>query len=372
MRRIAILGCTGSIGTQALDIVRKHPDRFEVVALTAGRNAELLAEQVDEFEPALAVLAEGEPSTGISAGWGAVLEAAAHPAADIVLNALVGSRGLEPTLVALDADKVVALANKESLVAGGDLVMSRARPGKLVPVDSEHAALAQCLAGRPMDEVRRLILTASGGPFRGRARAHLTDVTVEQALAHPTWRMGRKITVDSATLMNKGLEVLEAHHLFAIDIDRIDVVVHPSSVVHAIVEFTDGSSLMAASNPDMRLPIQAALSHPDRLPGAVEPISWGGVGALAFEPVDHSAFPAIDLARAAGRAGGSVPAVLNAANEEAVQAFLDGALSFLNITRTVADVVAAHTPFAIDSLAAVAEAEGWARAEAQRLIKAAA
>lgn len=372
MRRLAILGSTGSIGTQALDIARKHPDRFEVVALVAGRNAERLAQQVDEFRPAFAVLADGEAGGGFRVGWDGVLEAAAFPAADIVLNALVGSRGLGPTLAALDAGKTVALANKESLVAGGDLVMARARPGSLIPVDSEHAAVAQCLADRSMAEVRRLILTASGGPFRGRARADLIDVTVEQALAHPTWRMGRKITVDSATLMNKGLEVLEAHHLFAVEIDRIDVVVHPSSVVHAIVEFTDGSSLMAASNPDMHLPIQAALSHPERLPGAVEPVAWDTVGALAFEPVDHEAFPAIELARAAARAGGSAPAVLNAANEEAVQAFLDGGLAFLNITTTVADVVAAHTPFPIDSLAAVAEAETWARAEAQRRIKAAA
>lgn len=368
MKRLAILGSTGSIGTQALDIVRKYPDRFEVVALVAGRNAELLAEQVDAFAPPLAVLADGETGGAFATGWEAVLAAASYPTADIVLNALVGSRGLEPTLAALDAGKTVALANKESLVAGGDLVMRRARAGQIVPVDSEHAALAQCLAGRPSAEVRRVILTASGGPFRGRARASLTDVTVEQALAHPTWRMGRKITIDSATLMNKGLEVLEAHHLFGIDIDRVDVVVHPTSIVHAIAEFTDGSSLVAASNPDMHLPIQAALSHPERLPGAVEPVAWDGLGALTFEPVDHEAFPAIDLARAAARAGGSAPAVLNAANEEAVQAFLDGALSFLDITRIVADVVAAHTPFPIDALAAVAEAETWARAEAQRRI----
>src|ERR1041384_8125438 len=269
MKRIAILGSTGSIGTQALDVVRKHRDRFEVVALVAGRNAELLAEQVDEFAPALAVLAEAEPPKGsyFSTGWDAVLEAATHASADVVLNALVGSRGLTPTLAALDAGKTVALANKESLIAGGDLVMSKVRetPERLLPVDSEHSALFQCLAGNRMADVRRVIVTGSGGPFRGRAPSELAHVTIEEALAHPTWRMGPKITVDSATLMNKGLEAIEAGWLFDVDLDRVGVVVHPESIVPSVVGFVDGSLKAQLGWPDMKLPIQLAIGRGRRL-----------------------------------------------------------------------------------------------------------
>jgi 1-deoxy-D-xylulose-5-phosphate reductoisomerase len=366
VRRLAILGSTGSIGTQALDVVRKFRDRFEIVALVARANAEALAEQTDEFAPDLAVLVEGESDGPFRTGWDGVLEAARHADADLVLNALVGSRGLGPTLAALDAGKVVALANKESLVAGGDLVMGR---GTIIPVDSEHAAIAQCLEGRTTDEVRRIILTASGGPFRGRARASLADVTVEEALNHPTWRMGPKITIDSATLMNKGLEVIEAHHLFTMAPERIDVVVHPTSVVHGIVEFVDGSSVLAAAAPDMRLPIQAALTHPERVAGAVEPVAWDGL-TLDFAPVDHDAFGAIGLARAAVRAGGSAPAVLNAANEEAVGAFLAGGIGFLRITEVVEEVLAAHDVIPIDSLETVMAVETWARTRAQEIMTA--
>jgi len=371
MKRLAILGSTGSIGTQTLDVVRKHRERFEVIALVAGRNAELLAEQVDEFAPMLAVLADGEVPAGsyFSTGPDAILEAATHPSADVVVNAIVGSRGLRPTLAALDADKTVALANKESLIAGGDLVMSRAMDGKLVPVDSEHSAIFQCLAGNRLADVRRVIVTASGGPFRGRARSSMAEVTIEQALAHPTWRMGRKITIDSATLMNKGLEAIEAHHLFRVPIDQVEIVVHPRSIVHGIVEFIDGSCIVQASTPDMRLPIQVALAWPERLSEGAEPLDWTALGALEFEPVDHEAFPAIGLAYQAARTGGTTPAVLNAANEEAVYAFLDGRITFLAIVDVVGRVLGAHTAIADPSLEDVLDAEVWARARAQELMR---
>jgi 1-deoxy-D-xylulose-5-phosphate reductoisomerase len=374
MKRIVILGCTGSIGTQALDVVRKHRDRFEVMALVAGSNAELLAEQVDEFSPALAVLANAEPPAGsyFSTGWDAVLEAATYPSAHVVLNALVGSRGLGPTLAALDAGHSVALANKESLVAGGDLVMSKVAgaPERLLPVDSEHSALLQCLAGNRLDDIRRVIVTASGGPFRGRARADMTAVTVDEALKHPTWRMGRKITIDSATLMNKGLEAIEAHHLFGVSMDRVEVVVHPQSIVHGIVEYIDGSCIVQASNPDMRLPIQVALAWPDRLDEGAEPLDWAALGALQFEPLDTDAFPAVGVAFDAARRGSTFPAVMNAANEEAVYAFLDGRIAFTDIVAIVTDVLGAHDGVATLSLDAVLDAESWARREAQVRIEA--
>ncbi|MGZ4105141.1 MAG: 1-deoxy-D-xylulose-5-phosphate reductoisomerase [Actinomycetota bacterium] len=375
MKRLSILGSTGSIGTQALDVVRKNRSAFEVVALVAGRNAELLAEQVDEFAPALAVLAEGEPPAGsyFSTGAEGVLEAATYPDCDVVLNALVGSRGLLPTLAALDAGKTVALANKESLIAGGDLVMSRVRetPERLLPVDSEHSALFQCLAGNRLADVRRVIVTASGGPFRGKTLDDLAGVSVADALAHPTWRMGRKITVDSATLMNKGLEAIEAHHLFGIPMERVDLVVHPQSIVHGIVEFRDGSYIAQAAKPDMRLPIQIALAWPERLPDGADPLDWAALGSLDFEPVDHSTFRCPGLAAESARRGSTYPAVMNAANEEAVHAFLDERLAFLGIPAVVEDVLDAHdangSSLTLDS---VLDAERWARAEAQRRIEA--
>jgi 1-deoxy-D-xylulose-5-phosphate reductoisomerase len=374
VKRIAILGSTGSIGTQALDVIRKHRDQFEVVALVAGRNAELLAQQVDEFAPALPVLADAEPPTGsyFSTGGDAVLEAATYVGADVVLNALVGSRGLLPTLAALDAGKTVALANKESLIAGGDLVMSKVRdhPERLLPVDSEHSALFQCLAGNRLSDVRRVIVTASGGPFRGRTSDELREVRVEEALAHPTWRMGRKITVDSATLMNKGLEAIEAHHLFGIPMDRVDVVVHPQSIVHGIVEFRDGSCILQAANADMRLPIQIALAWPDRLPEGAEPLEWPSLGSLNFEPVDRTTFRSLGIAFAAAQKGGTYPAVMNAANEEAVAAFLDERLAFLAIPSVVEDVVSGHEYAGELTLEAVLDAERWARGEARARIEA--
>ncbi len=370
VKSISILGSTGSIGTQALDVVRKHPDRFRVVALAAGCNAELLAAQVDEFRPALAVLSEGSfdlpAGSRLVHGAAGLLEAATLEQADLVLNALVGSRGLEPTLAALDAGKDVALANKESLVAGGDLVMARVdRPERLLPVDSEHSALWQCVAGARSGDLKRVILTASGGPFRGRSKQEIENASLADALAHPTWRMGRKITIDSATLMNKGLEAIEAHHLFRLPMDRIDVVVHPQSIVHGIVEFVDGSCLAQASRPDMHLPLQVALAWPERLPAGAEPLSWPTLGALTFEPLDTEAFPAPALAYEAVRRGGTAPAVLNAANEEAVQAFLDERITFGAIVRVVEAVLDEHAPVHEPSLGDVIDAESWARARAK-------
>jgi 1-deoxy-D-xylulose-5-phosphate reductoisomerase len=378
VKRIALLGSTGSIGTQTLDVVRKHPDRFNIVALVAGSNAELLAAQVDEFHPALAVLGKGEiPSvsgTTFRTGADAVAEAAAHPDADVVVNALLGSAGLLPTLAALDAGKTVALANKESLIVGGDLVMRRVldTPERLLPVDSEHSAVFQCLAGNRMMDVRRVILTASGGPFRGRRRADLEDVTVEQALAHPTWRMGRNITVASATLMNKGLEAIEAHHLFRVPIDRVELVVHPQSIVHGMVEFLDGSCIAQAASADMRLPLQIALAWPERLPDGAEPLDWQGIGSLEFEPLDSEAFPCPGLALEAARRGGTTTCVLNAANEEAVDAFLSERLRFGAIPRVIERVLERHSTIVEPSLEDVLAAEVWARAEARREIGAAA
>jgi 1-deoxy-D-xylulose-5-phosphate reductoisomerase len=307
---------------------------------------------------------------GFRIGRDAVVEAAAHPDADVVVNALMGSAGLLPTLSALDAGKTVALANKESLIAGGSLVMRRVAdaPERLLPVDSEHSAVFQCLAGNRLGDIRRVILTASGGPFRGRRREDLADVTVEQALAHPTWRMGRKITVDSATLMNKGFEAIEAHYLFRVPIDRVELVVHPQSIVHGIVEFVDGSCIAQAATPDMRLPLQIALAWPERLPDGAEPIDWQGIGSLGFEPLDTEAFPCPGLAFEATRRGGTAPCVLNAANEEAVEAFLTERLRFGAIPRVLEDVLGSHDVAADPSLEDVLAAEEWARAEARRRI----
>lgn len=376
MKRISILGSTGSVGTQTLDVVRKHPDRFRVVALAAGSNAELLAAQADEFRPALVVLAEGmidAPSgTAFLSGVEGVLEAAAHPDADVIVNALVGSQGLLPTLTALDAGKVVALANKESLIAGGSLVTKRVEghPERLLPVDSEHSAVFQCLAGNRLGDVRRVILTASGGPFRGRNRAEMEDVTIEQALAHPTWRMGKKITVASATLMNKGLEAIEAHHLFGVPIERVELVVHPRSIVHGLVEFVDGSVIAQAANPDMRLPLQIALAWPERLPDGAEPIDWQTIGSLDFEPLDFEAFPCPALALEAARRGGTAPCVLNAANEEAIEAFLSERMPFGAISRVIDRVLDEHTPIADPSLDDVLNSENEARIAARTHIEA--
>jgi 1-deoxy-D-xylulose-5-phosphate reductoisomerase len=358
-RDIVILGSTGSIGTQALDVVRANPDRFRVVGLTAGgANPALFEAQCAEFGPA-----------GSGLGEQASVEAAGL-ACDVVLNGITGAVGLRPTLAALEAGNTLALANKESLIIGGPVVTARAKPGQIVPVDSEHSALAQCLRGGAADEVRRLVLTASGGPFRGRAAGDLHDVTPEQALAHPTWSMGPVVTVNSATLVNKGLEVIEAHLLFGIPFDRIEVVVHPTSVVHSMVEFHDGSTLAQASPPSMMIPIALGMGWPDRVPDAAPAVDWGTSQTWEFFPLDDDAFPAVRLAREAGTRGRTAPAVYNAANEVCVRAFLDGEMRFTDIVPTVERVLAAHdVPSSVTELTVddVLAADAWARRQAADL-----
>ena len=345
-REVVILGSTGSIGTQALDIVRRNPGRFRVVALAAGGGQPgLLASQAAEFgvaavavaSPAAApevqdalrhFLSRTESATSpanpqVLCGPDAVSEVAAWPC-DVVLNGVTGAAGLRATLAALDAGRVLALANKESLIIGGPLVTSRAKPGQIVPVDSEHSTIAQCLRAGRDSEVRRLVLTASGGPFRGWSRDRLEDVTPSQALAHPTWNMGPLVTINSATLVNKGLEVIEAHLLFGFSLDRIDVVVHPQSIVHSMVEFSDGATIIQASPPDMRLPISLGLAWPERVPEAAPGLDWSTAATWTFEPLDDAAFPAVALAREAAAAGGTAPAVYNAANEACVADFQGG------------------------------------------------
>lgn len=382
-RRVVILGSTGSIGTQALDVIRRNPDDFAVVALAAGgADVAAIASQAAEFNVEVVAIAnesreealrESLTTYGSSArvvvGTDAATEVAGLPT-DVVLNGMTGSIGLRPTLAALEAGSVLALANKESLVAGGPLVKAIAKPGQIVPVDSEHSALAQCLLGGTEQEVRRLVLTASGGPFRGRTRAELASVTVEQALAHPTWTMGPVVTTNSATLVNKGLELIEAHLLFDVPFEKIDVVVHPQSIVHSMVEFVDGSTLAQASPPDMRLPIALGLAWPHRTADAAPGLDWTTATAWTFQPLDEDAFPAISLARRAGIAGGCAPAVFNAANEECVEAFLGGRLPFLSIVDTVSAVVEeflAGNSGNPSSVADVLSAEDWARNRAREV-----
>jgi 1-deoxy-D-xylulose-5-phosphate reductoisomerase len=387
-----LLGSTGSIGTQAIDIARRNPDRLRVVGLGAGGgNVALLAEQALELGVDVVGVAKASAAqdlqlafyaaaakrgyaTGefripkILAGPEAMTELAAWPS-DTVLNGMVGSVGLAPTLAALRAGRTLALANKESLIAGGPLVRAAARPGQIVPVDSEHSALAQCLRAGTADEVRRLVLTASGGPFRGRAEAELTDVTPEQALAHPTWDMGPVVTINSATLVNKGLEVIEAHELFRIPYDRIEVMVHPQSVIHSMVEFTDGSTMAQASPPDMRLPISLALGWPRRVPRAAAAVDWTAAHTWELLPLDSAAFPAVRLAKQAGQAGRCRPAIYNAANEECVAAFVGHRLPFLGIVRTVERVLDEAPDFdEPGTVEDVLAAESWARGRAREII----
>lgn len=370
MRGVAVLGSTGSIGVSALNVLRRHPDRFRVVALTGGSNQALLQGQVAEFQPAFAGLANSNGHTEWPWGADCLTAAATRPDADIILNAVVGFAGLDATLAALWAGKRVALANKESLVTGGDLVLNAARAGggELVPVDSEHSAVLQCIAGARAP-VARLVLTASGGPFRDWPATQLATATVEQALNHPTWQMGAKITVDSATLANKALEVIEAHHLFGLPYDRIEVAVHPQSIIHAFVEFEDGSVLAQLGFPSMELPILYALTHPERLPDhGVRRFDPVAAGQLTFEPVRQDAFPAFTLGVAAGRAGGTAPAVYNAGNEAAVAAFLAGRLPFGRIAEVIGAVLESHHPAPADSVEAVRAADAWARRRAEELI----
>ncbi|NMN94244.1 1-deoxy-D-xylulose-5-phosphate reductoisomerase [Antrihabitans stalactiti] len=373
--RVLLLGSTGSIGTQALEVIAANPDKFSVVGLAAGGGkADLLAEQIAATgvrNVAIADEAVGERLGVPLSGPGAVTELVRSTEADVVLNALVGSLGLEPTLAALESGTRLALANKESLVAGGSLVTRAAAPGQIVPVDSEHSALAQCLRGGSAGEVARLILTASGGPFRGWTAEALEAVTPEQAGAHPTWSMGPMNTLNSATLVNKGLELIETHLLFGIPYDRIDVTVHPQSIVHSMVTFTDGSTLAQASPPDMKLPIGLALGWPDRIPGVAAACDFGMASTWEFEPLDSTVFPAVDLAREAGTRGGCLTAVYNAANEIAAEAFLDGVIRFPAIVRTVAAVLAAADEWSAEpaTLDDVLAADSWARQHARELVK---
>jgi 1-deoxy-D-xylulose-5-phosphate reductoisomerase len=354
---VVILGSTGSIGRQALDVIEAHPDHFSCVGLVAGSDGSLLGKQAARM---------GVSRTGL--GGDEARRMAQLDEADIVLNAVVGAAGLGASVAALEAGKTLALANKESLVAGGDVCLAAARRGggRIVPVDSEHAALAQCLEGRDPSHIERYLLTASGGPFRD--RVDLDGVTAEEALAHPTWSMGPKITIDSSTLMNKGLEVIEAHFLFGAPYERIDVLVHPQSVVHALVELIDGSYVMQAAPTDMRLPIAAALAHPERLAPAMERLDLAKISDLQFGEVDRLRFPAFGLALEAGRTGGTCPAVLNAANEVAVAAFLDGEIGFTDIPRLVERVLGEHDRRNADDLEVVLEVDGWARSRSKELV----
>jgi 1-deoxy-D-xylulose-5-phosphate reductoisomerase len=387
---VVLLGSTGSVGTQAVDVIRHAGDRFRVVGLAAGGGRPgLLAQQALDLEVDVVAISRASAAQDVMlaiyaaaarrgfhrgefalpkllTGPDSAAELAAWPC-DVVVNAMTGSVGLAPTLAALDAGRTLALANKESLIAGGPLVAARAKPGQVIPVDSEHSAIAQCLRSGSHAEVRRLVLTASGGPFRGRRREELTEVTVAQAMAHPTWDMGPVITINSATLVNKGLELIEAHLLFDIGYEAIDVVVHPQSVIHSMVEFVDGSTIAQASPPDMHLPIALALGWPERIEGAAAAVDWSAPTAWTFEPLDATAFPAVDLAREVGMRGGLAPAIFNAANEECVEAFVEGRLPFLGIVDTVQSVVAAFDePLRKDiSLSDVHDGERWARRQAR-------
>jgi len=387
-RSVALLGSTGSIGTQALDVIARNRERFTVAALSAGGNVGLLAEQAATFRPALVAAATGDPDAiraAIAARVSAAGDRAAYrpevitgadaatrvaaSGADVVLNGITGSIGLRPTLAALESGSTLALANKESLIIGGPLVKAAAAPGQLVPVDSEHSAIAQSLRGGRHAEVRRLVVTASGGPFRGRSRDELREVSPEQALAHPNYAMGRVITTNSATLVNKGLEVVEAHLLFDIPFERIDVVVHPQQWIHSMVEFHDGSTIAQMGPPRMLVPIALGLSWPERLADIDEPCDWTRAQTWDFHPLDDEAFPAVRLARQVGTAGGTYPAVYNAANEVCVDAFHDGTIGFLDIVDTVARVVEAHDGSPVESVEHVLAADAWARAHASALIQ---
>ncbi len=378
---VVILGSTGSIGRQAADVIARMPGRLRAVGLAAGRDGARLLEQVRRLKPEVVALEDPEAGrrwkpvleregVRVLVGPGSAEVLATWPGARRVLSAITGAAGLRPTLAALEAGRDVALANKESLVAAGSLVtrLAAARGARLLPVDSEHSALFQCLEGRRAEEVERLILTASGGPFRGWSREALARVTPAEAVRHPNWAMGAKISVDSATLMNKGLEVIEAHWLFGLPADRIAVVIHPQSIVHGLVELVDGAAVAVLARPDMRQPIQYALCYPERGPRLVERLDLAAAGMLTFEEPDTGTFPCLALAYQALQAGGTAPAVLNAANEEAVAAFLAGKLPFPGIAETVAAVLDRHRPRPVTGLDDVLEADAWARAEARALL----
>jgi 1-deoxy-D-xylulose-5-phosphate reductoisomerase len=383
MRALTILGSTGSVGTQALDVVRHHPDRFKVVGLSAaGMNQDLLVGQIREFLPPVVAIADEDAAGDIAEKVGSLkgVDLVVGPEAtetlardtesDFVLNALVGSAGLAPTLAALQAGKTLALANKESLVVGGELVMDlvKGEPERLLPVDSEHAALAMAMRHERREDLKRVVITGSGGPFRGWTRGELARASVKEALQHPVWSMGPKITIDSATLMNKGLEVIEAHYLFDLEYSQIHVLIHPEGVVHAMAEFRDGSLRAEMATADMKLPIQLALAWPERLPSGVEPVPLTE-RPLTFEPIDREAFPALDLAYRVGGLALTFPAVMNAANEVAVMAFLEGKIALTRIVEIVQTVVDEHEPASVVSVVNIERADGWARQRAAEIIE---
>lgn len=382
MKRISILGSTGSIGKSTLEIIGLNRDRFRVVGLAARGNLSLLKEQIERFSPQLVAVYERECAERLTAELGngapvmvlsgleGLIEVATMDEADFVISAIVGAAGLLPTYSAIKEGKTVGLANKETLVIAGKIVIEEARKSsaKIIPVDSEHSALFQCLEGRNRSEIRRLILTASGGPFRGMSKKELSSVRVEEALRHPNWKMGAKITIDSATLMNKGLEVIEAYWLFGIPPERIEVIIHPESIIHSMVEFNDGTIIAQLSRPDMKGPIAYALSYPERLSGVVESLNFGVLKSLTFELPDKEAFPCLELAYTALREGGTMPSVLNAANEVAVEAFLEERIGFNDIPLIIEKVMQRHHKMTCNSIEEVLEADRWARDEARRII----
>jgi 1-deoxy-D-xylulose-5-phosphate reductoisomerase len=381
MKKIAILGSTGSIGTSTLAVAEQFPDRFKVVAIAGGNNSELLESQIRKFKPSLAAIADAKAAESlrkkcndmqvrIVSGVEGMIEVATAEAADITVSAIVGTAGLVPTIAAIQAGKDIALANKEVLVTAGELVMAECRRWnvRLFPVDSEHSAIFQCLHSGQRGDVKRLILTASGGPFRNHSKADLMKVRLAEALKHPNWSMGRKITIDSATLMNKGLEVIEAHWLFGMAPEQIKVLVHPQSIVHSLVEYRDGSVVAQLGMPDMKGPIAYALSYPERLPDVSPGLDLASIATLTFQEPDHELFPCLGYAYDALKAGGSMPAVLSAANEVAVRYFLEEKIGFLDVPRVLKFVMEAHTPVTFKTVDEVLKADLWARREAEKII----
>lgn len=381
-KKIAILGSTGSIGTQTLEVIAHHPERFQVEALAAGRNLDVFVQQIQKFSPSIISVADEPtarklqsllPSYAKHVVWGeeGMIKAAAHHDAELVVTAVVGSQGLKPTLAAIEAGKHIGLANKETLVSGGHLVMEAANKKgvSILPVDSEHSAIYQCLNGEALLEVDKLILTASGGAFRDFSREQLKHVTVEDALKHPNWSMGSKITIDSATMVNKGLEVIEAHWLFQMPYDRIDVVIHPQSIVHSMVQFQDYSVIAQMGLPDMKVPIQYALTYPERLPSPGEPLDFSKAIGLDFKPVNMELYPCFKLALESGRAGGTAPTVFNAANEEVVQLFLNRQISFLDMEHYIQAVLDRHHIVTRPVLEQITSADQWARQQVLKQLK---
>lgn len=385
MKKIVILGSTGSIGRSALEVIARFPDKFKVIGLTAGKNISLLGEQIRQFNPEVVAISDEEAyknlksqisnfksqNIGILLGTEGIASVASMPSADIVISAIVGSAGLLPTIAAIRAGKTVAIANKETLVMAGDIVMSDVREygATLLPVDSEHSAIFQCISGHKKDSIKKIILTASGGPFLGKTASWLEHVTSDDALKHPSWSMGKKTTIDSATLMNKGLEVIEAYHLFGLRPEEIDVLIHPQSIIHSIVELVDGSCLAQMSTPDMKGPIAYALSYPERLNNVMKPLDWKKLSGLTFQMPDTNTFPCLSLSYAALQVGGTMPAVLNASNEISVSAFLDGIISFNSIPVIIKKVMDLHKPQKADSIDIILASDRWARNETMKEIK---